>query len=40
MAHRNDQTPLNPLATGSARVEGENATYTRAADNFFSRGVR
>jgi hypothetical protein len=32
MAQRNQWNPLGPSVTGLARVEGENATYTRAAD--------
>jgi len=28
---------MTPLAIGAARVEGENATYTRAADYFPAR---
>ena len=32
MAQRNQWNPLGPSVTGLARVEGENATYTRTAD--------
>jgi hypothetical protein len=36
MAQRNDRVPVDDgflLTTGLARMEGENAMYTRASDN-------
>ena len=38
MTQRDQRYPLAPSVTGLARVEGENATYTRAADKSTTAG--